>query len=160
MEDNKIIKLIYTLFLGILIALFVGIGISTFYPGPKMPEYPTSLTPASIDESSTKQTIDQTKYDADYKKYNDANQAYSRNVSIVIMVAAVSLLVISILAEKKMRIISDGIMLGGLFTLIYSIGRSFASSNSKYAFAVTSIGLVAVIYLGYHRFVQVKTTKK
>ena len=159
MDDNKIIKLIYTLFLGILIAIFVGLGINTFYPGPKMPDYPTTISSPIASDPTAKQSADQAAYDVSYKKYNDAVKPYNRNISVVIMIAAVSLLAISILTEKKMHIISDGVMLGGLFTLIYSIGRSFTSSSNKYAFAVTSIGLAAVIYLGYHRFVQVHIEK-
>jgi enoyl-CoA hydratase/carnithine racemase len=61
--------------------------------------------------------------------------------------------------EKKIKILAEGIMLGGLFTLIYSIGRSFASEDAKYSFLVVSIGLVIVIYLGYHRFVRAPKPK-
>ena len=35
-----ILKIIYTLFLALLVALFVGLGIDAFYPGPVMPEEP------------------------------------------------------------------------------------------------------------------------
>jgi len=35
-----VIKTIYTLFLALLIALFVGLGIDSFYPKPVRPEYP------------------------------------------------------------------------------------------------------------------------
>lgn len=154
MEDNKIIKLVYTFFLGLLIAVFVGVGVNTFYPGPKMPEYPTSLSTPATKDVADKEIAAQRNYDAQHKKYTEASNPYNRNVSIVVLVAAVALLTVSILTEIKMRIISDGVMLGGLFTLVYSIGRSFASSNSKYVFLVTSVGLAIVIYLGYHRFVR------
>lgn len=159
MDDNKILKLVYTFFLGLLIAVFVGVGINTFYPGPKIPEYPTSLSTPVSKEVADKETAAQRNYDAQYKKYTEAVKPYNRNVSIVILVAAVVLLTVSILTEKKMRIISDGVMLGGLFTLVYSIGRSFASSDSKYVFLVTSVGLVIVMYLGYHRFVRPHAVK-
>lgn len=36
--DNNVMKIVYTFFLGALLALFVGLGIQTFYPGPEMPE--------------------------------------------------------------------------------------------------------------------------
>lgn len=159
MDDNKILKLVYTFFLGLLIAVFVGVGVNTFYPGPKMPEYPTSMSSPVTKEVSDKETAAQRNYDVQYKKYTEAVKPYNRNVSIVILVAAVALLTVSILTEKKMRIISDGVMLGGLFTLVYSIGRSFASYNNKYVFLVTSVGLAIVIYLGYHRFVRPHAVK-
>jgi hypothetical protein len=56
--------------------------------------------------------------------------------------------------EDKIKIMADGVMLGGLFTLLYSLGRGFASESSKYVFAVTTMGLAIVLYLGYHRFVR------
>ena len=159
MDDNKILKLVYTFFLGLLIAVFVGVGVNTFYPGPKMPDYTISLsTPVAGDVSKT-DTAAQQNYDAKYKKYTEAVKPYNRNVSIIILISAILLLVASIYTEKKMQIISDGVMLGGLFTLLYSIGRSFASSDSKYVFLVTSVGLVIVMYLGYHRFVRPHATK-
>lgn len=160
MDDNKILKLVYIFFLGLLIAGFVGVGVSTFYPGPKMPDYPTSLPSPVTNEVSAKETAAQNNYDIKYKQYTADSKSYNRNVSIVILVAAVVLLTVSILTEKKIQIISDGVMLGGLFTLVYSIGRSFASANSKYVFLVITVGLVVVIYLGYHRFVLPHTTKK
>lgn len=159
MDDNKILKLIYTFFLGLLIAIFVGVGISTFYAGPAAPVYPTILsTPASV--TTTEQTKVQTSYDISNKNYTESLKSYNRNISILALVSAVILLSVSVLTEKKMRIISDGVMLGGLFTLVYSIGRSFASNNNKYVFLVTTVGLVVVIYLGYHRFVNPHTLKK
>lgn len=160
MEDNNVLKLVYTFFLGLLIAGFIGVGVDTFYPGPKMPEYPTSLPSSVTNEVSAKETAAQNDYDVKYKQYTATSKTYNRNVSIVILVAAVVLLTVSIFTEKKIRIISDGVMLGGLFTLVYSIGRSFASSNSKYVFLVITVGLVIVIYLGYHRFERLHTAKK
>jgi hypothetical protein len=49
---------------------------------------------------------------------------------------------------------ADGVMIGGLFVLLYSLGRGFASENSKYVFIVVTVGLVTVLYMGYHRFVK------
>jgi hypothetical protein len=153
MEDNKVLKLVYTFFLGILLALFVGVGINTFYPGPKMPEYSTAITTYGK-EPSAEETKAQKAYDLKMEKHNKDMQPYNRNVSIITLCAAVLLLIISIVAEKRIKVISDGIMLGGLFTLFYSIGRGFASEDSKYVFLVISVGLAIVLYLGYHRFVK------
>ena len=153
MEDNKILKLVYTFFLGLLLAIFVGVGINTFYAPPEAPKYPTELNTYGKDlneEQITKQREFETKEQA----YNETMKPYNRNVSIITLIIAVIFLTISLVYEKKMKIISDGVMLGGLFTLLYSLGRGFASENSKYVFIVVSVGLVVVLYLGYHRFVH------
>lgn len=38
-----VIKIIYTIFIGVLFAIFVGVGIDAFYPYPKEPDYPAEL---------------------------------------------------------------------------------------------------------------------
>lgn len=154
MEDNKVIKLIYTFFVGILIAVFVGVGINTFYEPPKSPEYPSALNSYTGKEMTDEQTAAQTQFDKDIKEYNDAMKTYSRNVSIITLIFSVTFLVTSIIFEKKIKFISYSVMLGGLFTLLYGIGRSFESEDSKYIFIAVSVGLILMLYVGYHRFVK------
>ncbi|MGZ6005719.1 MAG: hypothetical protein ACXWLH_06275 [Candidatus Saccharimonadales bacterium] len=153
MEDNKILKLVYTFFLGLLLAIFVGVGIATFYPGPTAPKYPTELN--TYGKELTAQEVQvQRAFDKRNEQYQEAMKPYNRNVSIITLIAAVIFLAISLLIEQNMKVIADGVMFGGHFTLIYSIGRGFASENSKYVFVVVSVSLVIVLYLGYHRFVR------
>ena len=39
-----ILKFIYTVFIGVLFATLVGVGIAAFYPQPKYPDYPIRLS--------------------------------------------------------------------------------------------------------------------
>lgn len=91
------------------------------------------------------------------KQYQAAMKPYNRNVSMLALGFAVTLLIISLLAQKHIKLIADGVMLGGLFTLLYSIGRGFASENNTYVFIVVSISLVLTLYLGFHRFLRQRT---
>jgi hypothetical protein len=154
-EDNKIIKIVYTFFLGILIAIFIGVGVNTFYPSPEAPKFPSELNIYGKEPTKEQEAM-QKAYDKKMENFNENEmQPYNRNVSIITLSAAVILLAVSLFLEKKnIKIIADGVMLGGLFTLIYSLGRSIASQDSKYSFLAVTIGLAIVIYLGYHRFVQ------
>ena len=154
-EDNKVIRLIYTFFLGLLLAIFIGVGINSFYVSPAAPEFPNELNTYGKDMTEEQVAL-QNEYDQNMESYHK-NQSgpYNRNVSIMTLSAAVVLLALSMFLEKKkIKVVADGIMLGGLFTLIYSIGRGFASQNTKYTFLTVTIGLVIVLYLGYHRFVR------
>lgn len=153
MEDNKILKLVYTFFLGILLAIFVGVGINTFYPGPKAPEYPAGEM-IYDKEPTDDQRAKEREYETRAQQYREESKPYNRNVSIITLVSAVALLGVSLVYEKKIKVLADGVMLGGLFTLIYSIGRGFASEDSKYVFAMVTVGLAVVLYLGYHRFIR------
>jgi hypothetical protein len=154
MDDNKIIKLVYSLFLGILLAIFVGVGVNTFYPGPEWPEYPSELNYSYENEPSEEQREKQKAYDDELKSYEEQSKSYSRNLSIILLAAAVALLVFSLQFEKKIKFISDGVMLGGLFTLLYSLTASFASKDDKLTFGVTTVAVVVVLFVGYLRFVK------
>lgn len=155
------LKIIYTIFLGLILALFIGLGISTFYEGPTQPEYPTTHYSYGKDGEPTDEQIQKDKqYETLSEQYNDASQTYSRNVSIIALVASLILLVAGLLFEKKNIVIGGGVLLGGLFTLVYSIIRGFASSDTKYTFIVVTVGLAMALYLGYHKFAQSQIPKK
>jgi len=152
MED-KLLKFVYTVFLGLIIALFVGMGISTFYPAPTMPEYPPMAQPAiDMPKDAPETSVAQRDYEKKYQQYMTDTQTYHRNVSIISIAVAVMLLVVSFLLEKRNTVITNGVMLGGVFVLVYGIGRGIASTDSKYTFIAVSISLLVVLYLGYRRF--------
>lgn len=153
MED-KILKVVYTFFLGIIIALFVGLGINTFYEGPKAPvytaedSYPTKSVPEDDPEFIKKQA----EQEKAYREYDAQSKVYNRNVSIIALVAAVVFLMGSLLLERRNTVIANGIMLGGVFTLIYSIIRGMVSEDTKFTFIAVTIGLLVVLFLGSRRF--------
>ena len=153
-EDTRIIRVIYSFFLGVILAIFVGVGVNTFYPGSKEPGYPPESMNYSVKEPTAEQIAAEKQYNEQWEQHQKDMQPYNRNVSIITLVAAVSLLAISLVYERKIKFIADGVMLGGLFTLLYSLGRSFASEDSKYIFTVVSVALIVVLFLGYHRFVR------
>lgn len=155
-SSNTILKFVYSLFLGVLLALFVGFGINTFYLGAEEPRYP-AMTEALTKEPTKEQQAIDVKYQADYRKFEDKMKPYSRNVSIIALIAATTFLALSLVFEKKLRVLADGIMFGGLFTLLYSIIRSVISQDSKYIFVVITVGLITVLYLGYHKFIRHQT---
>lgn len=154
MEDRKLLKLVYALFLGVLLALFVGVGINTLYTEPKLPEYPATLNGYYGKEPTAEQMRLQQQWDKDIAAHNKKMQPYNRNVSMLALGAAVGFLIISVLFEKHIKVLSDGTLIGGLLTLLYSIGRGFASENSKFLFITISVGLMIVTYIGYRQFIR------
>ena len=67
---------------------------------------------------------------------------------------AVALVATSTFIEMKSVVFSDGIMFGGLITLVHSIIRGAIADNEQYLFVATFISLVVVAYLGYRCFVR------
>lgn len=156
-----ILKVIYTFFIGILLTLFIGFGIAAFYEEPKYPEpsvrlrYP--LTEAEKTKEST-QTAMLEKEQMELEKREKAFQKdiafYNRNVSTIALAAAIIYLVISLILAKRLLLISDGLLLGGVFTLIYSIGRGFGTNDNMFQFITVSAGLFIALILGYFKFIK------
>lgn len=152
-----IIKYIYTFFLAVILVTFVGVGIAAFYKGPKMPDYPTTLSYPAKEPLSTDAAVmrtEQLKYDKDFKTWQKANETYNKNVSTIAVAASLLILVLSISLLSKIEFISDGLLLGGVFTLGYAVVRGFGAGDEMFRFLVVSIGLFAAIFLGYWRFVR------
>lgn len=152
MDDSRLLKVVYTLFLGVILALFVGVGINTFYPGPKSPEYPVALNYYNKEPTPEQIRLEKA-WNQEMATHNQQMKPYNRNVSMIALGAAISLLVISLLLEKTIKLLSDGLLIGGLLTLLYGIGRGFASEDSKYVFMALSVGLVIVLFMGYKKFI-------
>lgn len=140
-------------------ALFVGFGVATFYPGPKQPTFPTVLNTYNGKEQTAEQIRVQNEFNAATDAYQRDFKPYSRNVSMIVLGAAVIFLAISLLLEHKLVVVADGILFGGLFTLLYSIIRSVMSEDSRYVFIVITVALAVVIYLGYHKFIRRRVLK-
>jgi hypothetical protein len=150
------LKVIYTIFLGGIIALFFGLGVAAFYPGPTQPVQPAELTiiegkGCNLTESEKAQQL---KFENDQRKYQDDFKLYSRNVSIITMIMAVVAVAVGLLFLNKILLLSDGLLLGGVFTLAYSIVRGLLSENVQYRFVVVAVGLLVTLVLGYIKFIK------
>lgn len=153
-----ILRYIYTLFIGIFLAVFVGVGISAFYEGPKYPEMPSVLKYCSMEVKEAEQYADfkiQAEiFDKAEKVYREQSQDYSRNVSAISVIAAVILVITSLTLLRKILLIADGILLGGVLTLLYGTIQGFQTENTKFLFIIVSVGLAISLILGYIKFIK------
>jgi hypothetical protein len=154
-----ILKLIYTFLIGIFLAVFVGVGIAAFYPGPKYPEPPVTLKYCSPETAKDAAEYEEFKKDAENfdkeeKIYREKSQRYNRNVSILSLVASIIIVIASLTFFKKILMIADGLLLGGLLTLIYSVMRGFGTDDNIFRFIVVTVGLIISLFLGYVKFIR------
>lgn len=156
-----LIKFIYTLFLALLVALFVGFGIDGFYQGPEEPKYPFELDQV---KSGCEQTIEQQTLSKEFnqaqEKFMEDSKPYHRNVSIISLVASIIILILSLTLLAKIKMIADGILLGGVFTTIYAIIQGLMSDSSQFRFLIVTIGLIIAFVLGYIKFIRPKENIK
>ncbi len=154
-QNMAMITRLYILFVGLLMALFVGVGIAAFYHGPTAPEYPTKLERSlPTAEDSAEQLKIQAKYDQDQKDYQAKLETYQRNVSLLAMAGAIILVLLGLTVLKNVSIINDSLLLGGVFTLIYSIVRGFGSGDDAFRFTLVTASLAIAITLGYIKLIK------
>jgi len=150
-----VLKAIYVVFLGLIIALFCGLGVAAFYQQPKEPKAP--ITGIQTVEQKQGIVVDQAQvnYENEFRKYEEEKRKpYNRNVSIITLSLATIILVISLILSNKLPILSDGILLGAVFTLIYSIIRGISAGNPRFTFIIVSVGLVITIFIGFWKFLR------
>ena len=151
------IKPIYTIFLALLIALFIGLGIDTFYPGPKAPQYPIELDEVRVgcEETIEQQTL-RKEFNQAQNQFLEEFKLYNRNVSIISLAASIAILVLSLTLLAKIEMIADGILLGGVFVTTYGIIRGLMTENSQFRFLIVTVGLIIALFLGYIKFIRPK----
>jgi hypothetical protein len=155
-----LIKYVYIVFLGLILATFVGVGIAAFYKGPTYPETPATLKysrpyPEATNATPSAEYIEeQEAYGAQSKVFQEQNDTYNRYVSMIALGFAVAMLIVSLIFFKKIMVIADGVLLGGVLTLTYSIVRGFNTNDDIYRFLVVGAGLAAAMILGYLKFVK------
>ncbi len=160
MEHNTLFKLIYTLILGVVITLFVGVGVQAFYEPPESPKYPASDAIYKAEGPTPEEQKAQKQYELAMNDYNDIRQMYERNVSMILVGLAVGVIAIGLVFSRQIGFLSDGILLGGLFTLLHALIRGFAAEDSKFLFIVATVAVATILLLGYRRFNSVGSPTK
>jgi hypothetical protein len=143
------LRAIYTTFVGLLIVTLVGVGISVFYPNPEYTDYFDAPSVTSKDNYQQRENERQRKLE----EYDKAKERHDRVGTLVALTISLILVVISLSLLKTIDFLANGLLLGGLFTLIYSIYLSFETGDNIYKFIVLLVGLVLSLILGYLKFV-------
>lgn len=154
-----VLKLVYTLLIGIFLAVFIGVGIATFYEEPKSPEMPVVLKYCSFEAvKNTSQykslEMQAKRFDRQEKAYREKVRLYNKNVSIIAIIASIIIVVISLTLLKNMYVIADGVLFGGVLVLIYSVIRGFETEGNMFRFIIVSIGLFISLFLGFTKFIM------
>ena len=184
MEDTKqgpnigrgVLQAIFAVFLGLMITAVVGVGVYTFHPNPgeayqeqiqalydersaidgcnkPTPEQCRAwdqLTPA---EQARTKAIDAEVTTLQRASEEQASQ-WRMSTSVVLIVIATILMAVALALGDSVAVLSNGILLGGLFTMLYGVGWGLASGNSVTRFVVLVVALVVSLALGYLKFVR------
>lgn len=162
------LQTIFGFFLGLMVTSFVGVGVYTFYPPPDRPlrDRITSLNRQQQEVRATKAPDDlsaedrariqdlQRELDALQDQSQAADEAWGRRTSIILIALATVAMAVSLLRAVQLPVINNGLLLGGVFTMVYGVGWVIATDSSAARFFVMTAALAITLGLGYVRFVR------
>lgn len=173
-RQRNALQVIYSFFLGLMITAFIGVGVYTAYPSPDQvnQEQLQELYRQQEDVTGFKGEVGLTSAEKakltalreEIRTLEDEQQAYrekwTQNTSIILIVFATIVMAISLIRAEQLRILSNGLLLGGLFTMVYGVGWIIAGGSSWARFGVMTFALVATVGLGYARFVTLRAEEE
>lgn len=162
------LQTIFSFFLGLMVTAFVGVGVYTFHPPPhevvleeiqelnREEERVRGVRPV---ENLTEADRDRIQaLNEERNRLNDRvevlRRAWGRSTSIALIAFATLVMAVSLVRSDQLPVISNGLLLGGVFTMVYGVGWIVATDASTARFAVISAALVITLGLGYVRFVR------
>lgn len=161
------LQIIFSFFLGLMVTTFIGVGVYTFHPPneeldrriqeinreERFVQDPTLPVEASPEEQANLRAL-QAEREELIEAAREEREEWGRSTSIVLVVLATLVMAISLVRSDQLPVISNGLLLGGVFTMVYGVGWIVASDTSLTRFAVVTVAFVITLALGYLRFVQ------
>jgi hypothetical protein len=161
------LRTIFSFFLGLMLTAFLGVGVYTFHPPPEQFDAkirdlsrrekairnsrpPNELTASDRDKI---QEIDRQRNES-VDAASEARKPWGRSTSVILIVFATLAMVVSLVRADRLPVIGNGLLLGGVFTMLYGVGCNIATDTSITRFLVMSIALGITLGLGYFRFVR------
>jgi hypothetical protein len=161
----KVVNIVMGLATAIILGALINLGIQAFYPEPVSPTYPNTAVSVTVTPCETKdaaciqenkkidaqQQAAQDQFNKDEKAYESATKLYNRNLFIIANIIGILMFALGfwlvfgdlVIAARGVPI---GIMLAGLWSIIYGYGRGWGSVNDQLKFF---IGLViAALIIG------------
>lgn len=167
-KQRSALQTIFSFFLGLMVTAFIGVGVYTFYPPPEE-RFQEELQTLYRQQEDIQGFKDQTQLTAAERtklraiqdqireiedKQNVSREVWGRNTSIVLIAFATLVMSVSLVRADQLRVISNGLLLGGLFTMLYGIGWVIATGTSQARFWVMTVALLITLGLGYLKFVR------
>ena len=167
-RQHAALQTIFSFFLGLMVLAFIGVGVNTFYPSPAETSRPQSEELRRQQDELRVQThgrdldtAQQAEMDRLIAQENELlrivsaqEKDWARNTSIILVVFATIVMSVSLVRNEQLRVLGNGLLLGGLFTMIYGVGWVVFSGSSVTRFAVMAFALAVAIGLGYAKFVR------
>lgn len=161
------LKTIFSFFLGLMLVSFIGVGAYTFHPPPEAHQDRDEefqrrtqeverarpwgqLTPAEQEEVEAIEREQREIAEAELA----ARNAWGLRTSIILILFATLAMAVSLVRADQLPVISNGLLLGGVFTMVYGVGWIITTDQTVTRFAVMTVALIITLGLGWVRFVR------
>ncbi len=161
------LQTIFSFFLGLMLTAFIGVGVYTFHaPGTELDDRIRDLDRQEMAIRNAGPESDLSAADRDrIQELNESRnrladaaqverEAWGRSTSIILIALATFVMAVSLVRADQLPVISNGLLLGGVFTMVYGVGWIVATDTSIARFFVMTVALVVTLALGYARFVR------
>jgi hypothetical protein len=165
-RQHYALQTIFSFFLGLMVVALVGVGVNTFYPSPTtgfdkqmqaLYQKQNEIGMKAIEPSATvnaEQAQVQAQINDLQNKSQIVQEPWMVNTSIILVIFATLVMGVSLIRSDQLRVLSNGLLLGGLFTMVYGSGWVIASGSSIARFLVILFALAVALALGYLKFVR------
>ena len=151
-----------------MVTAFVGVGVYTFYPPPQeaLTRQIQDLDRREVAIRDSRPPAQLTDADrAQIQGLNDernqltdtvraARDGWARITSIILIAFATLVMAVSLGGSAQLPVIGSGLLMGGLFTMVYGVGWIISTETSVVRFVVMTVALAITLALGYIRFVR------
>lgn len=164
------LQLIFAFFLGLMVTAFVGVGVYTFYPNrletfddeirvlrdqQQVIRDAKGVTGLTEDQQAELSALYEQVRAVEQRK-RERMESWALVMSIILIVAATLVMGVSLIGAERLPVINNGLLLGGVFTMLYGTGWILFSGDSRARFWLMGFALLITLLLGYVRFVRVK----
>ena len=162
------LQTIFAIFLGLMVTAFIGVGVYTFFPSPQS-RFNDELRDVNREEQALRESkapgdltqAERTRLQEIQNRRNRAEdagraagQSWGRTTSIILIAFATFVMAISLVRAGQLPVLSNGLLLGGVFTMLYGVGWIVVTDASVARFVVLTVALAITLAMGYARFVR------
>ncbi len=168
LRERGPLSIIFAFFLALLLTAFIGVGVNTFHPSPAEPlerqmqalgreerqiENGRPTSALSAGEQARMRSI-RDSVDVLNRRADQAREGWGRSTSLILIAFATLVMAVAVLRADQLSVLSTGLLLGGVFTMVYGVGLILATGTSMARFLAITLALMVTLGIGYLRFVR------
>ncbi len=171
-QDKRpgVMQVILSLLIGLALAALVGLGVQAAYPVPSQSEAKLQDLDAQVKAiekaraaagglSMKHEAIYQkslAEFDAEKKVAQAARGGWVSTVTVILLAVGAILAGASLFLLSRLPLVSNGMMLGGFFTMWYAVYWAFTQSGSSIRFIALAVAGFVTIVVGYLRVLSAR----